>query len=69
MTPLIPEELRGWGSNVDTYHPFRPTIAPVFVPHHGKYGIPEKILFIDRIPKTSVRKINKKALRERYGDT
>jgi fatty-acyl-CoA synthase len=33
----------------------------------SKYGIPEKILFIDRIPKTSVGKINKKELRERYG--
>ncbi len=34
----------------------------------SKYGIPEKILFIDGIPKTSVGKINKKELRERYGD-
>jgi fatty-acyl-CoA synthase len=34
----------------------------------SKYGIPEKILFIAGIPKTSVGKINKKELRERYGD-
>ncbi|MGA2997523.1 fatty acid--CoA ligase [Bradyrhizobium sp.] len=34
----------------------------------SKYGIPEKILFIDSIPKTSVGKINKKELREQYGD-
>ena len=34
----------------------------------SKYGIPEKILFVDSIPKTSVGKINKKELRERYGD-
>src|SRR6266702_2545156 len=34
----------------------------------SKYGIPEKILFIDSIPKTSVGKINKMELRERYGD-
>jgi fatty-acyl-CoA synthase len=34
----------------------------------SKYGIPEKILFIDSIPKTSVGKINKKELRERYAD-
>ncbi len=34
----------------------------------SKYGIPEKILFIDSIPKTSVGKINKRELRERYGD-
>src|SRR6267142_2358618 len=33
----------------------------------SKYGIPEKILFIESIPKTSVGKINKKELRERYG--
>ena len=32
----------------------------------SKYGIPEKILFIASIPKTSVGKINKKELRERY---
>jgi fatty-acyl-CoA synthase len=35
----------------------------------SKYGIPEKIIFIDSIPKTSVGKIDKKELRERYGDT
>ena len=34
----------------------------------SKYGIPDKILFIDGIPRTSVGKINKKELRERYGD-
>jgi alkylation response protein AidB-like acyl-CoA dehydrogenase len=34
----------------------------------SKYGIPEKIIFIDSIPKTSVGKINKKELRERYSD-
>ncbi|MGC1558570.1 MAG: fatty acid--CoA ligase [Bradyrhizobium sp.] len=33
----------------------------------SKYGIPGQILFIDSIPKTSVGKINKKELRERYG--
>jgi fatty-acyl-CoA synthase len=35
----------------------------------SRYGIPEKFLFIDQIPKTSVGKINKKALREQYGNT
>jgi fatty-acyl-CoA synthase len=34
----------------------------------SKYGIPEKVLFIGSIPKTSVGKINKKELRERYGN-
>jgi len=33
----------------------------------SKYGIPQNILFVDSIPKTSVGKINKKELRERYG--
>jgi fatty-acyl-CoA synthase len=33
----------------------------------SKYGIPGQILFVDGIPKTSVGKINKKELRERYG--
>ena len=34
----------------------------------SKYGIPEKILFIESLPKTSVGKINKKELRQKYGD-
>ncbi len=34
----------------------------------SKYGIPEKIIFVEGIPKTSVGKINKKELRERYGN-
>jgi fatty-acyl-CoA synthase len=34
----------------------------------SRYGIPERILFIDQIPKTSVGKFDKKTLRERYGD-
>ncbi len=33
----------------------------------SKYGIPEKILFIEHLPRTSVGKINKKELREKYG--
>ncbi|MBV8106159.1 MAG: fatty acid--CoA ligase [Hyphomicrobiales bacterium] len=34
----------------------------------SKYGIPEKILFIDSLPRTSVGKIDKKELRKKYGD-
>jgi fatty-acyl-CoA synthase len=34
----------------------------------SKYGIPEKILFVDKLAKTSVGKINKKELREEYGN-
>ena len=34
----------------------------------SKYAIPEKVLFIDKLPKTSVGKINKMELRKKYGD-
>jgi fatty-acyl-CoA synthase len=34
----------------------------------SKYGIPEKILFIDSLPRTSVGKVDKKELRKKYGD-
>jgi fatty-acyl-CoA synthase len=34
----------------------------------SKYGIPEKVLFVDQLARTSVGKINKKELREKYGD-
>jgi fatty-acyl-CoA synthase len=34
----------------------------------SKFGIPEKILFIDKLPKTSVGKTNKMELRKLYGD-
>ena len=32
----------------------------------SKYGIPDKILFVKALPKTSVGKFNKKELREKY---
>jgi fatty-acyl-CoA synthase len=34
----------------------------------SKYGIPDKILFVDELPKTSVGKFDKKQLRQRYAD-
>jgi len=34
----------------------------------SRYAIPEKIVFIDKLPKTSVGKINKVELRNKYGD-
>jgi fatty-acyl-CoA synthase len=34
----------------------------------SKYGIPDKILFVKTLPKTSVGKFNKKELREKYGN-
>ena len=32
----------------------------------SKFGIPERILFVDSLPKTSVGKLDKKAMREKY---
>jgi fatty-acyl-CoA synthase len=34
----------------------------------SKYGIPDKVLFVEQLARTSVGKINKKELRERYGN-
>jgi fatty-acyl-CoA synthase len=34
----------------------------------SKYGIPHRILFVEQLPKTSVGKIDKKVLRQRYDD-
>lgn len=33
----------------------------------SRYAVPDRIVFLEEIPKTSVGKINKRALRERYG--
>jgi fatty-acyl-CoA synthase len=33
----------------------------------SKYGIPDEILFVKALPKTSVGKVDKKALRETHG--
>jgi fatty-acyl-CoA synthase len=34
----------------------------------SKYGIPDKVLFVDELPKTSVGKFDKRQLRQRYGN-
>jgi fatty-acyl-CoA synthase len=34
----------------------------------SKFGIPDKVLFVKVLPKTSVGKFNKKELREKYGE-
>jgi fatty-acyl-CoA synthase len=31
-----------------------------------RYGVPERIVFVEALPKTSVGKLDKKVLRERY---
>ena len=35
----------------------------------SKFAVPQKILFIEALAKTSVGKFDKKALRVRYGDS
>ena len=35
----------------------------------SKWGIPDRVLFVEAIPKTSVGKLNKKAMREQYAET
>ncbi len=34
----------------------------------SKFGIPDKILFVGALPRTSLGKLNKKELREKYGE-
>jgi fatty-acyl-CoA synthase len=34
----------------------------------SKWGIPDRVLFVEAIPKTSVGKLNKKAMREQYAE-
>ncbi len=34
----------------------------------SKYGVPQKIIFVEALARTSAGKINKKELREKYGD-
>ena len=34
----------------------------------SKFGVPERLLFVQALPKTSVGKLDKKALRQTYGD-
>ena len=42
----------------------RAFLAPKF----AKFWLPEKIVFIDALPKTSVGKFDKKVLRHRYAE-
>ncbi len=37
-------------------------------PHFAKWWLPDDVVFIDQVPKTSVGKFDKKALRERFRD-
>jgi len=34
----------------------------------SKWGIPDRVLFVETIPKTSVGKLNKKAMREQLAE-
>ena len=37
-----------------------------FSPRVAKWGLPDDVVFVDEIPKTSVGKFDKKVLRERF---
>ena len=37
-------------------------------PKFAKWQLPDRVLFVDEIPKTSVGKFSKKDIREKYGD-
>jgi fatty-acyl-CoA synthase len=34
-----------------------------------KYGLPERFIFVEAIPKTSVGKLDKKVIRKQYGES
>lgn len=34
----------------------------------SKYGVPDRVVFVEALPKTSVGKLDKKLLRQRYGN-
>jgi fatty-acyl-CoA synthase len=34
----------------------------------SKYGVPDRVVFVDAIPKTSVAKLDKKVLRQKYAE-
>ena len=43
-------------------------LVAFIAPQFAKFWIPEKFVFVDEIPKTSVGKFNKKVLRQRYAE-
>ncbi|MCL6634634.1 MAG: AMP-binding protein, partial [Peptococcaceae bacterium] len=46
----------------------REEILDFIAPKFARWQLPDDVVFVDEIPKTSVGKISKKALRERYRD-
>jgi len=56
VVPL--EEFRGSLTKPEIYDFLRPRVA--------KWWLPDEIIFIDAVPKTSVGKFNKRALREQF---
>ena len=43
-------------------------IIEFLVPRLAKWQLPDDVVFIDEVPKTSVGKFSKKTLRERFAD-
>lgn len=60
---VLHEEFKGKVTEDDLKEHFKKFVDRGIIP---KYGIPDKIEFVDQIPKTSVGKINKKEIRKMY---
>ncbi|MCU1390127.1 MAG: Long-chain-fatty-acid--CoA ligase, partial [Ilumatobacteraceae bacterium] len=43
-------------------------VIEFIAPHLAKWQIPDDVVFIDEVPKTSVGKFSKKTLRDRFAD-
>ena len=46
----------------------KPTLLAFLAERVDKWGLPDDIVFLDQIPKTSVGKFSKKTLREQFAD-
>lgn len=60
---VLHEEFKGKVTADDLKEHFKKFVDKGVIP---KYGVPDKIEFVDQIPKTSVGKINKKEIRKMY---
>ena len=64
--PLQPDAVRGLDLNILLSCQTNEEILEFLKDKVAKWWIPDRVLFLDEIPKTSVGKFNKKELRETY---
>jgi fatty-acyl-CoA synthase len=70
----VPDEK--WGERPLATVVLAPNAVPVtaeelkahLAPHFAKFWLPDRIIFIDEVPKTSVGKFDKKLLRRQYAE-